>query len=95
MRELSIIVNYYKGKRDALEGDYRELELTNYILKIVERAMQKLVKQRKGIDKMHFCFMPGCGVTTPIFILRQLQEKYLAKEKNLYFAFLHLEKAFD
>ena len=39
MRELSIIVNYYKGKRDALEGDYRELELTNHILKIVERAI--------------------------------------------------------
>ena len=30
-----------------------------------------------------------------IFILRQLQEKYLAKKKNLYFAFVDLKKAFD
>ena len=30
-----------------------------------------------------------------IFILRQLQEKYLAKQKVLYFAFVYLEKAFD
>ena len=30
-----------------------------------------------------------------IFILRQLQEKHLAKNKILYFAFVDLEKAFD
>ena len=27
--------------------------------------------------------------------MRQLQEKYLAKKKNLYFAFVDLEKALD
>ena len=30
-----------------------------------------------------------------VFILRQLQEKYLTKKKNLYFAFTDLEKASD
>ena len=25
---------------------------------------------------MQFCFIPGCGTTNTIFILRQLQEKY-------------------
>ena len=30
-----------------------------------------------------------------IFLLRQLQEKYLGKRKNLYLAFVDLEKAFD
>ena len=29
------------------------------------------------------------------FHLRELQEKYLAKKKNLYFAFVDLKKAFD
>ena len=29
------------------------------------------------------------------FILRQLQGKYLAKKRNLLFAFVDLEKAFD
>ena len=33
--------------------------------------------------------------TDAIFILRQLQEKHLAKNKKLYFAFVDLEKAFD
>ena len=30
-----------------------------------------------------------------IFILRKLQVKYLAKQKNLYFAFVDLEKTSD
>ena len=44
---------------------------------------------------MQFGFMPGWGTTNAIFILRQLQEKYLAKNRKLYFAFVDLEKAFD
>ena len=30
-----------------------------------------------------------------IFLLRQLQEKYLGKRKNLYLAFVDLEKVLD
>ena len=44
---------------------------------------------------MQFGFMPRRGTTKGHFILRQLQEKYLAKKKNMYFAFVDLEKAFD
>ena len=44
---------------------------------------------------MQFGFMPGRGTTDAIFLVRQLQEKYLGKKKNLYFAFIELEKAFD
>ena len=31
--------------------------------------------------------MPGHGTTDAIFIVRQLQERFLDKNKNLYFAF--------
>ena len=44
---------------------------------------------------MHFSFIPGCRTSNAIFILRQLKEKHLAKKKNLYFAFVDFEKAFD
>ena len=44
---------------------------------------------------MQFGFVAGRGTTDAIFIVRQLQEKYLAKNKNLFFAFVDLEKAFD
>jgi len=44
---------------------------------------------------MQFGFRAGRGTTDAIFIVRQLQEKYREKKKNLYFAFIDLEKAFD
>ena len=44
---------------------------------------------------MQFGFVPGRGTTDAIFIVRQLQEKYIAAKKPLYFAFVDLEKAFD
>ena len=39
--------------------------------------------------------MPGRGKTDAIFILIQLQEKCMGKNRNLYFAFFGHEKAFD
>ena len=43
---------------------------------------------------MQFCFMLRYGTTNAIFILGMLQEKHLAKKKNLYFAFVDLKRAF-
>ena len=64
-------------KEDASEREkYRGLELTDPILKIVERVIEKLIRQQSGIDVMHFCFMPGFETTNTVF-LRQLQEIYL------------------
>ena len=40
-------------------------------------------------------FLYWRGTTDAIFILRQLQEKHINAVKNLYFAFVDLEKAFD
>ena len=39
--------------------------------------------------------MPGRGTTDAIFIACQMQEKFIALKKPLYFAFVDLEKAFD
>ena len=44
---------------------------------------------------MQFGFMTGKEITDAIFIVRQLQKKYLGKEKDLWMAFVDLEKAFD
>ena len=44
---------------------------------------------------MQFGFMPGKGTTDSIFIVRKLQEIFLEKNRNLYFAFTDLGKAFD
>jgi len=44
---------------------------------------------------MQFGFMKGKGTTDAIFIVRQMQEKFGAKGKKLYFGFVDMEKAFD
>ena len=38
---------------------------------------------------------PAAAGPHAIFVVRQLQEKYLAVNKRLYMAFVDLEKAFD
>ena len=42
-----------------------------------------------------FGLIPGCGTVNTNFFVRQLKEKYLAKNKNLYFASVYLAKTLD
>ena len=94
--EQSFIVCLYKGKGDALErGNYCGLKLTEQVMKILETIVDGLIRQLVSIDDSKFGFVPGIGTTDAIFVVRQLQEKYLAANKRLYMAFIDLEKAFD
>ena len=43
---------------------------------------------------LFYLFFEWC-ITDAIFIVRQLQEKYLGEKKDLWIAFVDLEKAFD
>jgi len=61
----------------------------------MERVLETIIRTQVDIDSMQFGFMRGRGTTGAIFILRQIQEKYLGKQKELYFIFVDLEKAFD
>ena len=92
----SFILNLYKGKGDALElENYLGLKLTDQVMKLLERVLDSFIREMVDIDAMQFGFVPGRGTTDAIFIIRQLQEKYIAANKPLYFAFVELEKAFD
>ena len=44
---------------------------------------------------MQLGFSPGKGTTDAIFVIRQVQEKFLEKKKDLWIAFVDLEKASD
>ena len=48
-----------------------------------------------SVHDSQFGFVPGRGTTDAIFVVRQLEEKYLAANKRLYMASLDLEKVFD
>ena len=92
----SWIVNVYKGEADALAcGSYRGIKLLNHAMKVLERVIETRVRKIVKIDSMQFGFMAGRSTTDAIFIVRQLQEKYLGKNKELWMAFVDFEKAFD
>ena len=94
--EQSFIVCLYKGKGDALErGNYHGLKLTEPVMKMLERIVDGLIRQLVSIYDSQFGLVPGRGTTDAIFVVRQLQEKYLAANKRFYMAFVDLEKAFD
>ena len=76
------------------QSNYCGLKLTDHILKVIERVAKNIC-DTVNIDEMEFGFCPSQGITDAIFILRQLQEKYLAKHRKLYIAFIDLEKAFN
>ena len=64
-------------------------------MKILERIVNGLIRQVVSIDDFQFGSVPGRGTTDAIFVVRQLQEKYLAVNKRLYMVYVDLENAFD
>ena len=61
----------------------------------MESVIEKIVRECIVIDDTQFGFMSGHGATDAIFIVRQFQEKFLDKNKNLSFAFIDPENTFD
>ena len=89
-------MNLYKGKGDGLEQrNYLHLKLKDQVMKLFEHVLDSFIREIVDIDCMQFDFVRGRGTTDAIFIIRQLQEKYIAANKPLYFNFVNLEKAFD
>jgi len=92
----SVVLPIYKGKRDPIEcGSYRGIKLLEHAMKVVKRIFEDRIPQQIDIDDMQFGFMKGKGTTDAISIVRQMQEKFRAKGKKLYFVFADSEKAFD
>ena len=47
-------------------------------MKVMERIVDEMIRELISIDEMQFAFVPGRGTT--IFIIRQLQEKFLSMQ---------------
>ena len=97
--ELSTLENCYKGKWDALESWKRKLHGTEINRSVSVDSWESYWEVDKATGG-HWWYAVWFHARiwnskTPFFHLRELQEKYLAKKKNLYFAFVDLKKAFD
>ena len=92
----SVVVPIFKEKGDVMDcAAYRGIELLEHAMKIVERVLEKRIRELVKVDDMQFGFMPGKGTTDALFILRRMQEEFRGREKKLYMCFVDLEKAFD
>ena len=61
---------------------YRGIKLLDQVMKVFERVIERKMRNLVSLDDMQFGFRPGRGTTDAIFIVRQIQEKYLAQKKT-------------
>ena len=59
-------------------------KLTEQVMKVLERIVDSLIRRLVSNDDSQFGFILGRGTTDAIFIVRQLQEKYLAANETLH-----------
>ena len=92
----SVTIPLFKGKGDPLQcGKHRGLRLLEHSMKVWEKILDRRLKTIVNISSNQFGFSAGRSTTDAIFILRQMQQKYIEKKKKLYHVFVDLEKAFD
>ena len=76
-------------------GSYRAIKLLEHGMKVLERLLERRLRMKVNVDDMQFGFMSGKGTVDVIFVVRQLQEKFMEKRKDLFYAFVDLENAFN
>ena len=59
-------------------------------MKVVECVFEKRLRKMVEIREEQYRFVAGKGTIDAVFILRQLQEKYLENDKELYLVFVDL-----
>ena len=94
--------NYYKNTTHSIFQQYdcsnfRGISLLSVVGKVYGRVLINRIRDKTEnvIVEVQGGFRRGRGCTDQIFIVRQICEKYLGKGKDVYFAFLDLEKVYD
>ena len=91
----SEIVPIYKQNRDPLEcGNFRGIKLLEHGMKMFQKILECRLRKLITVNNMQFGFSPGKRTTDAVFIIQQLQEKHLEVHKDLFLAFVDLEKAY-
>ena len=95
---ITCMVPLYKGKGDTYGcSNFRGISLLSVVGKVYGRVLINRIRDKTEtvIAEVQGGFRRGRGCTDQIFIVRKIYEKYLGKGKDVYFAFLDLEKAYD
>ena len=76
---------------------HRTISLMSVVIKVILRILMQRMRNkiRPEIDKTQFGFMNDTGTRNAIFILRNICERTIEVNKNLYLCFIDFTKAFD
>ena len=94
----SCIVPLYKGKGDVrMCGSYRGISLLSVVGKVYGKVIIERIREwtEHKVGEEQSGFRAGRGCMDQVFAVRQIVEKMLDKHKDVYFAFMDLEKAYD
>jgi hypothetical protein len=97
-RRRACVVPIYKGKGERTEcKNYRGISMLSIGGKVYGRVLvDRVVKKTEGrISDEQGGFRKGRGCVDQVFALRNVSEKNLEKQKDLYLGFMDLEKAYD
>jgi hypothetical protein len=93
----AIITPIFK-KKDKLDcGNYRGISLLSHGGKIFTHILQNRIKRKTEeiLSESQAGFRPGRSTVDQLFSLRQIAEKYLERNKDVFCCYIDFEKAFD
>ena len=89
--QTSVLVPIFKGKKHVRNCiTYKGVKLLEHAMKVVERVLERRIRELVNIDAMQFDLKPGRGTTDALFVVRRMQEEYKNK-KNLHMYFVDIE----
>ena len=94
----AVVVPIWKNKGSKKEcSTYRGISLLSHVGKMYAKILEQRIRHKVEplLSESQFGFRKGRGCTDAIFALRQLSEKAIEYNKELDFAFIDQEKAFD
>ena len=94
----AVVVPLYKGKGDKYEcSNFRGISLLSVVGKVYGRVLIERVQlgTEGMVGEEQGGFKRGRGCVDQVFVVRQVGEKHLAKGKDVFSAYMDLEKAYD
>ena len=94
----ALLVSLYKSGGQDICGNFRGISLLSIIGKVLARIQLDRLNTHIApnvISESQCGFRPNRGTTDMVFSLRQLQEKCIEQNLDLYHCFIDLSKAFD
>ena len=94
----AVLIPIYKNKGDRRDcGNYRGISLLSVAGKILAKILQQRLKilSESVLPESQCGFRPSRSTTDMIFSVRQIHEKAIEQQQELYIVFVDFSKAFD